>query len=91
MTIAKAMPGASGVVVTSDNVHYQGFAVCETGGAVAQFRVRSGSVTGLILDTIKLLAGESASAWYGPQGIFADGGLYFEKVAGTIEGSLRYA
>lgn len=92
MAIARALPGSSGAVgPTSDGATYFGFAACETAGSTAQFRVRVGTVAGLILDSIKLAAGESASAWYGPQGIVAGGGLYYELVSGTIEGSLRVA
>lgn len=70
---------------------YYGFSLRETtGAAVATARVRQGGASGPILDTIHLVAGESAREFYSPQGIHVNDTLYFEKVAGTIEGCVRH-
>lgn len=82
--------GSSQAVTTRD-CGYFGFALRETAGAAAVVRIRDGGViTGDILDTVSLLANESAREWYGPQGIKGRSGLYVEIVSGTVEGSVRY-
>lgn len=82
----------SGVVyaVTSHGVaRYFGFSLRETAGSAAVCRVREGSVTGKILDTVGLAALGSARQWYGDDGgIICNGDLYFEKVSGTVEGAV---
>lgn len=88
---AKAI--ANGIIVdvpsTGFNVYY-GFGLRETAGATGVVRIRAGSVTGTILDTIAFAANQSVAAWYGPDGIHCDGDLYCEVASGTIEGSIRY-
>lgn len=87
--IAKAIPGASGPLGSTD-VTYYGFTIRETSGtAAATVRLRAGGATGLILETIALTSAASARAWHGPQGIRCDGGLYVEIVTGAVEGTVR--
>lgn len=70
-------------------VAYYGCTFRETAGAVATIRVRAGSATGTILTAIALVANASFDTDYLPQGLIAYGGIYYEKVAGTVEGSIR--
>lgn len=85
----------NGVVVDTNDtygaVSYLGFTIRETAAATAVVRVRVGTATGRILDTIALAAGESVADYYGPDGIDCPGDLYCEIVSGTVEGSLRFA
>lgn len=70
--------------------HYFGLSVRETtGSAAASFRVREGSNSGRILDTISLLPGESRTEWYGPMGIPFTGDLVEDWVSGAYEGTVR--
>lgn len=71
-------------------VIYYGFSVRETAGSTAVFRVRTGGPTGDILDTVSLVANESARENYLPQGLRAYDGLYFELVSGAVEGAIRH-
>jgi hypothetical protein len=47
------------------------------------------SAAGKLLDTIQLVAGESAREWYGEEGQEFAKGVYVDIVSGTIEGSIR--
>lgn len=61
----------------------------ETAAAVASVNLRNGSLTGDIVAQIKLAASTSASQAYpGPNHQLFPDGLYVEKVAGTIVGSV---
>lgn len=85
------MSAADGVrvdVASSGIVKYVGITIAETGGGVAHIRIRENSASGRILDTIKLSAGQSVSAWYGPDSKRCSGDLYEEHVTGTYEGSV---
>lgn len=87
---AKSVTASVEVAGSVQNTYF-GFAIRESsGGASAVFRVREDNASGKILDTIALAQGEAASAWYGPQGIWCDGPLYFELVSGSVEGSIRH-
>jgi hypothetical protein len=82
------LPGASGLVIAETTL--MGFTSRETSGtATAFFRLRAGTVTGTILETVTLAAGESTSDWYGPSGIAAAGGVYYELVSGAVAGAVR--
>lgn len=89
---------ATGVSASGDVVQpaqgvctYYGFSLRETSGsATATCRVRETGASGKILDTIQLVAAESAREYYAPQGIRCDGDLYFELVSGAVEGSIRH-
>jgi hypothetical protein len=84
------LPGASSAVTSVDGV-LMGFSVREAAGtpAAAAMRLRAGSATGTILATVTLAAGESVRDWFGPNGITATGGVYFELVYGTITGGVQ--
>ncbi len=88
-----ALPGSSGVAVNAGAgpVAYMGFSVRETAGAAASFRLRDGTVTGNILESVGLAANQSTGDYY-ENGIIAETGqIYYEKITGTIEGCVRYA
>lgn len=86
--VPTSLPGASGDVTAIDGL-YLGFTARETSGsASAMVRLRVADGAGVILDAIELAPQESASAWYGPAGIAADGGIYAEIVDGAVEGSV---
>lgn len=72
-------------------IRYMGLTVAETGGAASvHIRIRVGSASGEILDTIHLNANQSVSRFYGPMGLLCNSDLYEEKVAGAgaYEGSV---
>jgi hypothetical protein len=84
------LPGASGLVIAETTL--MGFSVKEstnTSGATAAMRLRAGNVTGAILATVTLAQNESTSDWYGPSGIAAAGGVYFELLSGSIAGGVQ--
>jgi hypothetical protein len=81
------VPGISGLVVATPCI-YRGFALRETAAASATVRIRDGSATGQILDEISFLASESVRELY-DGGVVAASGLFYELVAGTVEGVLR--
>lgn len=87
---------ATPVAVTGDQlVHnglavYRGFTLRETAGAVATVRIFDGtSAAGTLLDTVAFAANESRSEYYPDGGIRASTGIWFEVVAGAVEGSVR--
>jgi hypothetical protein len=84
------LPGASGLVIAETTL--MGFSVKEStnvAGATASMRLRAGNVTGAILATVTLAQNESTSDWYGPSGIAAAGGVYFELLSGSIAGGVQ--
>jgi hypothetical protein len=83
------LPGASGAITSATGV-LMGLSARETSGtATAFFRLRAGGATGTILATVTLAANESIRDWYGPSGIQATGGVYFELVAGAVAGGVQ--
>lgn len=93
-THVNSIPISNGTLVNVDDtlgeVAYYGITISETASAAAVVRIRQGSVTGLILDTINLAALGSASRFYGPDGLRCRGDLYCQVASGTVEGSVRY-
>lgn len=85
-----AQGSASGIPGATKSAIYFGFTLRETAGATAVCRIRTGGASGKILDTISLAANESTADDYLPQGLMAEDGIYFEKVSGTVEGSVRH-
>jgi hypothetical protein len=77
--------------VANGSLIYMGITVRETGGATAVVRIRAGTSTGVILDTISLAANDSVTTWYGPQGKMCNGGLFEDFVSGAYEGSVFIA
>lgn len=67
---------------------YMGISVRETAGATAVLRIREGSASGAILDTIYLAANDSITTWYGPMGKKCSGDLVEDWVSGAYEGSV---
>lgn len=83
------LPGTAGLAVTGDTT-LLGFSARETSGtATAFFRLRAGGVGGAILATVTLAASESVRDWFGPSGITATGGVYFELVTGAVAGGVQ--
>jgi hypothetical protein len=75
---------------TRTQVTFYGYTFRETAGAVATVRIHDGGVIGgAIIAAINLAANQSVDISYLPQGLIAYGGVYYEKVAGTVEGSIR--
>lgn len=85
--------GLAGIVAPANaalaKIHYRGCSVRETAGAVAAVRIRAGSVTGTILDTVGLLAAGSFWSYY-DDGVWCDGDIFVEIVSGTVEGCIRW-
>ena len=81
------LPAASKVLSSREGV-LLGWSVRETSGnATATFRLwNTTQAQGVIVATVSLNSGES-SRDYLPRGIECAGGLYFELVSGTLEGS----
>lgn len=68
-----------------------GWSLRETAGAVAVAVLRDGSSSGKIIGVANLASAGSNSEWFGPMGIRVDGDVYYEKVSGTIAGSVYIA
>lgn len=61
-----------------------------TGTTAAVFRLRAGTVAGVILATVTLAANESVREQIGGiGGLTATGGVYYELVSGTVAGSVH--
>lgn len=86
------LPGSSQTIVdvpgSTGPVQYLGFNVAETGGVAAHIRFREGGASGRIVESVKLPIGGSAGDVY-TYPITVHGDLYYELVAGTVEGSVR--
>lgn len=84
------LPGASGAVTGVDG-RLMGFSVREAAAtpAKASMRLRAGGAAGAILATVTLAPEESIRDWFGPNGITATGGVYYELVSGTITGGVQ--
>lgn len=81
-----ALPDLTGAVNTADCV-CMGFTVRETTGTTsARARLRTGA--GVVLAEVTLLPEESVREWFGPGGILAQGGIYYELIAGTTSGGV---
>lgn len=86
----RSIPVTGSGLLTNGNGEYNGFSFRETGGVgAAVIRVREGSATGDLLDTINIPSGTSKSEHYGTQGVSVDEGIYVEIVSGTVEGCIR--
>lgn len=88
-----AIPGISGLVgpdAADGWVCYMGASVAEAAGTpgAARIRIRAGSLTGQIIDEVRLAASGSWVTWYAPHGIAVPGQIYVEVVAGITEGSV---
>jgi hypothetical protein len=84
------LPAASGAVSgVAAQGKYKGISVRETAGAVASLRLwDSAAASGTLLETIALPA--NGSTWVDiADGVALTVGIYYEKVAGTIEGTIR--
>lgn len=88
-----SVPIASNATVGGSNNGslYRGFSLREVSGTgAAVIRIRDGSATGTILDTVSLVANESSSDHYGTSPLWANGKIYVQLVSGTLpEGSIR--
>lgn len=70
-----------------------GFSIHESAAsaAVASLYLRDGSgATGDIRVALELLGDQSATMWFGPQGIQCNTGIYVDRVAGTTEGVIYF-
>ena len=76
--------------VTSGRSIYYGLTIRETAAAVASFNIRATSASGPIIDTVALPASGTVSHWFGPNGINAPGGIYFDVLAGAVAGSVYH-
>jgi hypothetical protein len=83
------LPGTSGAITSATGVLMGVSARETTGTATAFFRLRATNATGVILATVTLAAGESIRDWYGPGGIAAAGGVYYELVSGAVAGGVQ--
>lgn len=72
---------------TANPCVYKGITVRETAGSTAVLRIRQGSVTGVILDTISLAANQSVTTWY-DDGKYCNGAVFEDTVSGAYEGSV---
>lgn len=86
--IPAAIPAGTGVLVGRPT-RYKGITIRETAGAVATVRLYDNPTTnaGTLLATIALAANQSLNM-YLPDGGIAATGIYYEKVAGTVEGTV---
>lgn len=70
---------------------YLGFSCRETAGAPATFAVRHGTTNAdPIIDFVTLNANESAREWYGPDGLEAPNGIFFDLITGAVDIAGRF-
>lgn len=68
-----------------------GWSIEETAAAAAEMLIRDGSVTGTILGVVKIGAtslNPTSTVWFGDRGIRAPGGIFIDRVAGALAGSV---
>lgn len=88
---ARSLPVTGTGAVLAGRGAYLGFTFRETGGtttAVVKVFDNASAASGTLLDTIAVPASTSARQWYGPQGKFAENGVYVSVSGGTVEGSV---
>lgn len=86
--MAYAYPITADVAVSTVAARYCGFSFEETGDTDAYIRIYdSAAASGTLLDSVHLVAGESAREWYGEDGIRCSH-LYVD-ITGAVQGSLR--
>jgi hypothetical protein len=85
-------PPADQTITTSDG-RLMGWSLRESAGtpAVAACNIREGSASGDIIAVLELAADSSSNVWFGPGGVNAVGGIYFDVVAGEITGAVYFA
>jgi len=83
-----SLPIVNAATVGSNNgTWYMGYSM--GGSAASQVRVREGSATGKIIDSIWGVAGGSSSVVF-PHPVYVDGKIYVEVVTGSPEGTIRW-
>lgn len=82
--------GLAGKNLSASNGRLMGYTLRETtGAATATMYLRDGTDnTGDMLAAIQLAAGESRTDWFGPGGVNFGLGLFWDLVAGSVEGSV---
>jgi hypothetical protein len=87
-TPARGVTFAAGALVTNLGI-YRGLTLRETAGAVATIRLwdNASAASGVLLDTIALLANGSVSLNY-YNGRWFTNGVFAQVVAGTVEGTV---
>jgi hypothetical protein len=73
-------------VAAAANLRLMGFTVRESAGtpAVATLAIRHGTVaTDTIIAPVSLIASDTKTAWFGPQGIPCASGIYVDRIAGN--------
>lgn len=89
--IISSAVGAGSEYGNDNGTWYCGFSLRETAGSTAVVRIRDGSSSGTILDTIPFAANEGVSDYYGAAPIYCHGKIHVQLVSGTIpEGSIRW-
>lgn len=88
--VAVALTGADQAVTANAGV-YRGFALRETAGAAAVVRIydNASAGSGTLIDSVRLAANESLSAWLSGGGIRVSSGIFVDVVSGAVEGSIR--
>lgn len=82
------IPAADGMLTGTPRLLY-GWSVRESAGsaAVATFLIRNGSASGDIVAAVELLADYSQTVSFAHP-VYVPDGIYIDRVAGTIEGSI---
>jgi len=87
---------AGSLLVQDTPATYYGLTVRNTDVVVGVIRVwdnNTATASGVLLETVSVPAGESVNIFYNVNeetgGVRAPKGIYYEKVSGTFEGSLR--
>lgn len=90
--------GTAAAIVAADSVavaavaglRYLGFTAKETAAAAATATVHHGATNaGPVIDHINLAANETTREWYGPEGIAAPNGIFFELLTGAMSFGAR--
>lgn len=85
-TAAAAGTGDATIHVAATNLRLMGFTAFESAGtpAAANFLLRNGIAdTGAVIAGCGLPSSGFGSAWFGPDGISADAGIFLDRVAGN--------
>lgn len=84
------IPAADGDLHSTKPKILYGWSVGESDAApaVASFLIRNGTVSGDIVAVVELAANGESTEWFGDEGIRVPDGIFIDRVAGTIQGSI---
>ena len=84
-TVAAGTTDEAGIAA-AHGLRLMGYSVRETAAAVATLNLEHGTANSSpVLAAINLAASVTKDAWFGPQGLPCEGGIWIERLTGTTQ------